>query len=289
MSVRVAVMGYLSIDTIEIDGARHVGVPGGAALYAALGAAAAGAKVSLHVTIGADSPAAWMHRLGALGIDARAVRQGAGASRRAHLVYGADGSRTSPHHDDAAWWDATARLLPDPPATWTGIDMLVLAPMPVPLLREAIAQTTRHGVRCIADTSSAFVAQHPDALLDLVPSLHAFAPSRAETDLLFPTLDEDSAVLLLAELGPVMLHKRGADGARLYASHMVAPLDLPAPRVTVRDPTGAGDATVGAFAAGLTAGLSPRIAAEQALDVGARACTGIGPAALGLAALGLAE
>lgn len=284
MTARVAVMGYLSIDTIEIDDAHHAGVLGGAALYGSLGAVAAGASASLHVTAGENFPAAWLDRLGALGIDTGPVRRAAGSSRQAHLVYGANDARASPHHDDAAWWDATARLAPYPPDAWHDIDMLVLAPMPIALLREAVATATRHGVRCIADTSTAFVAHDRDGLLDLVPALHAFAPSRAETDALFPTLDEDSAVLLLADLGPIILHKRGADGARLCAPHMAAPLDLPARRVTVRDPTGAGDATVGAFAAGLAAGVSLRIAAERALEIGARACTGIGPAALGLAA-----
>jgi ribokinase len=283
VSVRVAVMGYLSIDTIEIDGACHGNVPGGAAVYAALGAAAAGSMVSLHATAGEDFSAAWLDRLGTLGIDTAPVRHAAGASRRAQLAYGADGNRDSPHHDDAVWWEATEQLAPRPPDAWSGIDLLVMAPMPIPLLREAMTGATRHGVRCIADTSTAFIAQDSDGLLALMPTLHGFAPSRAETDALFPTLDEDSAVLLLAELGPTMLHKRGPDGARLYASHMVAPLDLPAPRVLVRDPTGAGDATVGAFAAGIAAGLSLRIAAERALEIGARACTGIGPAALGLA------
>lgn len=276
-------MGYLSIDTIEIEGARHAGVPGGAALHAALGAVAAGARATLYVTAGQDFPAAWLDQLAALRIDTSQVRRAAGASRRVHLAYGASDERASPHHDDAAWWDATARLAPEPPATWAGIDLLVLAPMPIALLSDAVAAASRHGVRCIADTSTAFVAQDPDGLLDLIPALHAFAPSRAETEELFPTIDEDSAVLLLAELGPIILHKRGPDGARLYAPHMVAPLDLPAPRVTMRDPTGAGDATVGGFAAGLAAGLSLRVAAERALEIGARACTGIGPAALGLA------
>ncbi len=284
MSVRVAVMGYLSIDTIDVAGARHAAVPGGAALYAALGAAAAGARATLHVTAGEDFPRATLDRIGQLGIDIGAIRQGVGASRRARLVYGATDPPASPHHDEAAWWDATARLAPPLPDAWTGIDMLVLAPMPIARLQEAVATATRHGVRSIADTSTAFAARDRDGLLALLPSLAAFAPSRAETDAMFPTLEDDSAVLRLAQYGPAILHKRGADGARLDAPHMLAPLDLPAPRVAVRDPTGAGDATVGAFAAGLAAGLSLRIAAEHALEIGARACTGIGPSALGLPA-----
>jgi sugar/nucleoside kinase (ribokinase family) len=57
---------------------------------------------------------------------------------------------------------------------------------------------------------------------------------------------------------------------------------LPAPPAEVVDPTGAGDATVGALAAGLAFRRPFLDAARGALAVGAAAVSGLGPTSLGL-------
>jgi sugar/nucleoside kinase (ribokinase family) len=98
-----------------------------------------------------------------------------------------------------------------------------------------------------------------------------------------PHLDDDEAAEALARLGPAVLQKRGAAGALAVEAGGGARHILPAPPVAkVVDPTGAGDAVVGALAARLALGEPFAKAAEAALSAGALAVSGIGPAGLGL-------
>jgi len=274
---RVAAIGYLSIDTIEADGKRHAGVPGGAALYAALGARAAGADATLIVAAGEDWSATWFDRLIALGIDV-VVEWRPGPTRCARLAYMAD-TRQSNHHADDAWWQRTAALAPALPMS-IGADVLVAGPMAATTLASAITLAEREGVPVVCDTSEAFAGRQASALLALLPRINTFAPSREETSLIMPGLSDDDAALGLATRGCRVLQKRGPDGALAVDGSDVATIAAPPTRVV--DATGAGDATVGALAAALAQGEPFFAAAEAALGIGARTVSAIGPVALGL-------
>lgn len=270
--------GYLSVDTIcTPEGTWEA--PGGAALYAALGARWAGAEVAIAAAVGADYPSRWLDAMAARGIACSGVVRRPGPTRRARLTHGPDGARQSAH--DAAWWERTAALSP-PEWTLDGVGCCVGCPVPAPRLRQLLDQAHQAGVSVVADTSEAFAAQDPAALLALVPRLHAFAPSREETRLLLPGLTDDEAALALARLGPHVLQKRGADGAVAVASGGAGLVRLVAPVAPVVDPTGAGDATVGALAA-LLLQLPFAKAAQAALGAGALAVSATGPAAFGMA------
>jgi sugar/nucleoside kinase (ribokinase family) len=275
---RVHVVGYLSIDRIATPLLRRDNVPGGAALYAALGARAAGGDVALHAAAGEDFAQAWLDALGRMGIDLACVVRRPGRTRRARLVHAANGARLSDH--DAEWWARTAALAPPLPAEVAPGDVVVVGPMPAAGAAGAIAHAA--GARVVADTSEAFAAREPQVLRALLPRLAVFAPSREETRLLLPGLDDDRAALALAAAGCMIMQKRGADGVVVVAGADAPLLRLPAPPVDVVDRTGAGDATVGALAAGLAAGLQFADAARRALAVGAATVTGVGPSALGL-------
>ena len=69
----IGVVGYLSLDEIVVDGVGRRGVPGGAALYAALGALAGGVRVLLGAACGSDFPEAVLDTLAAMGVDLSAV------------------------------------------------------------------------------------------------------------------------------------------------------------------------------------------------------------------------
>lgn len=149
--------------------------------------------------------------------------------------------------------------------------------MPAVSLHELTKQA---GVPVIAD-AGVFAEQEAEALLAIVPRLHVFAPSREETRLLLPGLDDDAAALALAQLGPHVLQKRGVEGAVAVEAGTGVLVRIAAPVVQcVCDPTGAGDATVGALAALML--KRPFLeAAEMALAAGARAVSAVGPAAFG--------
>ena len=278
MTPRIHVMGYLSIDTISTAGQVLRDVPGGAALYAALGARAAGGKVSITACAGEDYPAAWRDRMAALDIDVSGIRLKNGPTRRARLTQLPDGARLSTHHDELDWWERTDALAPECDAT-TDADCLVLAPMPPELAFRAARAAT---CPVIADTSAAFARRDPGAVMSLVAQLSCFAPSLEESRILLPGLPDNAALRYLAASGPDVVQKRSAAGMAVCASEQGLVRLVRAPAVAEVDPTGAGDATVGALAVGLANGLSLRRAVEQAAAIGARTVTDHGPAALGL-------
>jgi len=282
---RVLVVGYLSMDTVQLPGAQPVQVPGGAALYAALGARHAGAQAVISAAVGEDFPRQWLESLARLGIDVSGVQQRPGATRTSRLNYDAAGGRESPHHHEAGWWERTIAMAPAPSgAAAAACDGVVACPMAASALAALLRWSRQHALPVVADTSDAFVERDRDGLLRLVNQLQVFAPSREETRSLWPELGDDAAAQALAALGVNVVQKRGSQGAVAVSAHDVALVRLAAPQTRVVDTTGAGDATVGALAAMLAQGVSFLDAARAALHTGALATTGMGPAALGLGA-----
>lgn len=273
-------VGYLSIDRIATPAGAHEDVPGGAALYAALGARALGAEAVLHAAAGHDWRASWIARLAALGIDVAPVERRESPARRARLRYRADGARDSAHYSEPVWWELTDRLAPPPPRFVAPGDVVIAGPMRASDLAATIAAAG--GAATVADTAEPFAGAHAAALMALLPRLAVFAPSVAETRLLCPGLADDDAVRALAGAGCRVVQKRGARGLALDQGRE-APLAIAAPATVLVDPTGAGDAAVGALGAALAGGSSLVEAAERAVRIGARAAGGIGPAALGFA------
>ncbi|PWS38963.1 hypothetical protein DFH01_06880 [Falsiroseomonas bella] len=265
---RVFVMGYLSIDRVRGPDGVAREQPGGAALYAALGARAVGAETALLAAAGEDWPEAWDTEAQRLGVDLSQRIRRAGPTRRARLDYAADGTRDSAHHAEAAWWERTAALAPPlPPGPLAPDDVLVLCPMPSGQASRAL--DAAGPARAVVDTSEAFARREPEALRALLPRLFLFAPSREEIALLGPLS------------GCAVVEKRGAEGLALFPADGAAPRRFPPPPVAVVDPTGAGDATVGAIAGGLANGQDLDAALGAAVAIGARAVTAQGPAALG--------
>ena len=280
--VEVGVVGYLSLDEIVIDGASRTDVPGGAALYAALGALAGGARVRLGVARGTDFPAAVLEALAALGVDLGGVVSRDRPTRRAGLVYGRDGRRESPHHRREEWHAATRALAPPCLPEGARPAVVVLTAMPAETLAQQVAWARARSARVVVDTSEVFAARESQALLDLVREADLFAPSREETRRLLPDLDDDAALLALGGLCPCVVQKRGAEGLALVSRAHPAGLRRPALPGRVADPTGAGDACVGALGAGLGRGLDDPALLQLGLEVAARAVAGLGPEGLGL-------
>jgi sugar/nucleoside kinase (ribokinase family) len=271
---RVIVAGYLSMDRIVTETQTYARVPGGAALYAALGARVAGAEVAIVAAAGEDWPEAWTAALAARGIDVAAVERRGGETRRARLVYTAGEARHSAHHADAAWWERTSALAP-PRVEAGGDDVIVAAPMPAARLARLIDEVGE--ARVVADTSEAFAQAEGEAMRALLPRLCVFAPSVAEV----AHLAGGDASSLLALCGTVV-EKRGREGVIVHRRGH-GPVPIAAPAVVTIDATGAGDATVGALGAGLVQGANVVEAARRAVMVGRACVSGAGPEALGLA------
>lgn len=269
-------VGYASIDEISGPGSTVlVEAIGGGAVYAALSAVRLGVEVALHVSFGADFPAAWIERLAALGIDLSATRHVDTMTRRARLSYGSDEERRAGADRNAAWCRATEALRPPLPDA-AGHDAVLLCPMPLDLVAQAV--TILRGRTCIvADTSEVFAAAGPAALAAF-DGVDVFAPSLEEAHRLTGEAEEERAAAALAARFPLVVLKRGRRGLlRLEGSAKLAhPVDV----VAAVDPTGAGDATVGALAAALVAESDPLRQLEVAAEAGRLAVSAQGPSAL---------
>lgn len=281
MTTRILVAGYLSIDTLSTAQGRSEGVPGGAALYAALAARRMGVHPTIAARVGEDYPQAWLDRLTASGIDTSLITRESGATRRARLVHMAAGGRTSAHFDDPDWWERTAALAPPLPGDLTPYAIAVAGPMPVERLSNLVRIGNRAAVPIVADTSEAVASRFGQDLIALLPRLDTFMPSREETRILCPGLTDDDAVHVLASRGPAIVQKRGAEGVA-FCERSGEPISLLQSKpVLVADPTGAGDALVGAFSAGMALGRGFRVALDGAMALAAETVSGIGPSALG--------
>ena len=283
-SPRITVAGYLSLDTIACPAGTFEDVPGGAALYAALGARAAGARVRLRASLCEDFPRAALEALASLGIDLDGLGPAAGATRRGRLEDRGAGRgrvtrRESPHHRAPDWWARTRDLAPAPcerPAA-----VVVCTAMPVDCLVRHAEAARSLGARLVADTSEAYAATEGEALLAALPRLDLFAPSREEVRLLLPGLGDEAAQRALDARGPEVVQKRGPDG--MWWSRAGQPVHRePSHAHEIADSTGAGDAAVGALAAGFARGLSAPDLLRLASAVAARAAGTVGPHGLGL-------
>ena len=135
----IGVAGYLSLDEIVVDGVWRRGVPGGAALYAALGALAGGVRVELGVTCGSDFPEGVLGSLAAMGVDLSSVARSDHPTRRAGLVHGRDGRRESAHYGRDEWHAATRALTPPCLRDGSPVSVVVLTAMPGDALARQIA------------------------------------------------------------------------------------------------------------------------------------------------------
>ena len=281
---RVTVAGYLSLDTIVCPYGTFEDVPGGAALYAALGAWAAGARVRLVASLCDDFPGVWLEALSEVGIDLDGLDAAAGATRRARLEdceasHAWATRRASPHFRDPEWWARTRELAPTPCPRHA--DVVVVTAMPVDCLARHAEAARACGTRVVADTSEGYAAAESAALLAVLPRLDLFAPSREEVRLLLPGLDDEQAQRALDARCPQVVQKRGPDG--MWWSAAGLPIHRESSRAReVADTTGAGDAAVGALAAGLARGLPVPELLREASAIAACAVGMVGPLGLGL-------
>ena len=268
------VAGYLSLDHIVAPSGELVNVPGGAALYAALAAAWAGANVLLCAKIGDDFSEAALDTMKEAGIDLSYLVRDHGPCRRACLVEPNPGAapRESPTHYQAAWWERTAALAPEP--IGGPCNVMILTPLPPETALQHVAEARKVDAEVIADTSEAYAREDSAGVKALAELADIFAPSTEELAILGHARDPGA-------LGPTVLEKRGADGARLWrGGRLVATARSRA--ASVLDTTGAGDSLIGAFGAMLARGGSDEAALACGLDAAARTLLGPGPSAWGV-------
>jgi ribokinase len=277
--MRVAVVGYLSLDTIVTPQGSWPDVPGGAALYAALAAASAGAKPSLIAMAGADFPQDVLDRAASAGVDVSLVQRAAQPTRRSDLRYLATGARIPSPTDPENWWKESLALQP-PPLPQEQFTALVLCAQPAEFAAVAIGRAG--SARIVMDTSEFYAEREAPMLRSLFARVSVAAPSREETRLLFANMDDNSAAVALAALGPTVVQKRSTDGVHVVPPRARQGRTIPAKVEAAVDPTGAGDSLVGGLAGALACGQSLDDAIAFGMRCARRAVGAVGAKKLGL-------
>lgn len=262
----LVVLGNLMVDDVVFgDGATRMAEPGGAAIYAALGASLWGLDVGVVSIVGTDYPDAALAGMSARGIDLAGVHPLGRPGVRIWLLYEERlrqfvHRRERPPHVDVS--PGFERI----PEAWRGARAFHVSPMPFETQRDLVLELTK--------IPGAFLSLDPLAPLDpgtwnewrdVVSKVDAFFVSEDEMQVDAEAGDYLKTLRRLAggRLRYVAF-KRSARGGILYdaaADHVV---QWEARAATVVDPTGAGDA----FATGTVAGLLRGETAEKALRRG---------------------
>jgi sugar/nucleoside kinase (ribokinase family) len=281
------VVGGLSIDHVTTpDGVAHVGLCGGNAVYAAIGARLWVDDVAVVGAAGIDYPPAWIDALATHGIDVTGVVRVDEPHPLVFAVrYLADGERV-PFVPMQALQEAgepipdRLRDRGDASLELVNVDAVRVRPAQVPEhLRSPDALLVVPGPRnWQPEWVRAFRARTETILLDPEeegPSeltREDLAAAFSGVDVALPSLrqlgglgcaDPLEAAAAIAALGPrVAVVKLGARGSLVHEPARQRDFIVPVYPSNVVDPTGAGDAYCGGFMAGLHLGHDPVTAAQ---------------------------
>jgi sugar/nucleoside kinase (ribokinase family) len=279
----IGVAGYFSMDDIDVAGQVHQGVPGGAALYAALGGLSTGVRVALLVTVGRDFPREILEALEDYGADLQFVRFANCDSRRSVLEYDDRFGRRTLQYTDSMWIRRTEELQPPMLRNDFYPDVILLCPVHAATAGRYIEATQgqRSTTRIVMDTSEYFAYHERDQILSILDRVDLFVPSREETRLLVPECGDEAALEQLAKrCRGWVVQKRGSQGLAALDSKSKESLSQPPEVATLADVTGAGDSCVGAMAAALSLNLRPREMLTLGCKIAAMTIGGLGPSKL---------
>jgi sugar/nucleoside kinase (ribokinase family) len=262
VSPDLVVLGNLLVDDMVFpDGRTRMAEPGGATLYAALGASLWGLAAGVASVLGDDYPAWATEALTARGVDLSGVRPLGAPGIRTWLLY--EGARRQViHRLDRPSHAEVSPIAGEIPAAWRSARALHIAPMPFTVQRDLVAELSRR--------EGAFLSLDPHRLLS-PDSIDEWRGVIARVDAFFLSEDEmeigsreDPRPALRSLAGGrlrFVFLKRGARGGILYDARDDRFLEWAPRSAGVVDPTGAGDA----FAAGFLAGALGGEALERAL------------------------
>lgn len=249
-------------------------------------AARTGARAVFAGAVGADAfGQVVLERLTADGVSDAMIRRVAGyPTGSAHVSYNSDGSRDfvfNMAHSAAAHFTKGRQAIEGFLGAGTQVLHVSGSALGDPAMRAAIAEVCaalhENGVAISIDPNIRTELMSDAGYLDTVRQLIGMAdyvlPSDADADLLWPGVSFcDWAGSLRARFVAL---KRGDKGAVALADGVV--MDLPAHKVDVVDPTGAGDCFCGTAVTLLAGGVAPADALACAVAAGALAVTQLGP------------
>ena len=252
MAQKMCVVGNVTIDDVVVAPDQlRTGMPGGNAIYTALGARvwAQEADITIAiVSIAGDDGGKQTDRLAELGLDVSGIRVEPGPSIRNWVLYTESGQRQFVLQVPQERRDLLCPDVGDLPQNVAAFDLVHVAGLP-PWHQERI-------LRRLAETQVTRQLDlgevHAQATFEALKHLNVFLPSFVEyRELVDEGLSLEDGIRFLAGQGPdhVVL-KLGDQGALIYSKRHDTFASLPACDVLEVDATGAGDAFCGGFAAG---------------------------------------
>jgi ribokinase len=244
------VLGNLTIDDVVLpDGTTAMGLCGGNAVYAALGAAIWRTDVALGVRIGPDFPRSHIDRLEEAGLEVALVNVSTPSIHQWALYEPGDVRRFVTWVGSGSHDDQSIRA-DELPAGTAGADACHVAPMPLTIQAGLIRRLKRRRPGLLSlDPHDEYIAGHEEELLALLQDLDVFMPSRKEARLLHGRDDPEAAARAFVRAGAgIVAVKLGPDGSIVCGADGVVH-QVPAVPAAVVDTTGAGDAYCGGFLA----------------------------------------
>jgi sugar/nucleoside kinase (ribokinase family) len=278
----LVVLGNLIVDDIVFaDGSARMAQPGGAVLYAALGARLWGQRVGCVSVQGDDYPVAMLERLQRRGVDLAGVRALGSAGVRAWLLYEGR-QRHLVHRLGCPSHEAVSPVAADIPDAWRAARAFHLAPMPFDVQQNL--------VKAIATGTKAFVSVDPHLPI-AADTLGHWRDMLSDVDAVFPGEDEliiDDACRNPERVLPQLVSgrlrfvvfKRGAQGGLLYDAHEQRFHSWTSRVSRVVDQTGAGDAFAAAFVSAQVDSLSVEASLQRAIVSASAAIESCGPESL---------
>lgn len=239
------ISGTVTLDTIEVGDQRWDDVPGGSALYAAAAASRRGACRVLGVA-GNDFPPACLEELVRAGIDVSGIVRRPGPTFRWHARYAPSLSeRTTLARDPGVGGE-----LPRIPPAWVAEPSAVLLGSTDPALQRAVLSALEQPTVVGVDTMHHWIVSRKQDLWDVIGDADLVFVSEREVQALGGSSSLGTAARAVLRAGPqAVVVKRAERGAWLLHASGQATLQPAVPRVSVTDPTGAGDAFAGGFMA----------------------------------------
>lgn len=263
------IVGHTTVDEIvRADGSRAVGVPGGAALYATVGATLWPGRVGVVTRVGEDHDLGSARRAccGIATADWSGLRQLPGSSIADRATYFSDGSR---HIDfvDETRLPAMTPCFADIPLHLHRTPYVHLTPAHVEQQLDLLEGMRQWGSTVTLDTDLHYLRWGAALLPQLFAATDVFLPSIAHLQHLFGGRSSDPRDYSaeLSGLGPqIVVVKCGENGSVVFDIGAGTARHVPAlGGLAVVDPTGAGDAFCGGFLAGLRTTGDPLVAAAH--------------------------
>jgi len=244
-----ATLGNITIDDLVFsDGTTMWAVPGGNAIYSALGIAIWGETPSVVAPIGPQYPVELLG--GRVDMSRCRIQE---HTLRDWGIYEEDGSRHFIFRNHTRDWMQYSPTLADA----EGLDCrnVHIAPMPWRLQIEFAESLRLNGTQLIGvDLDDRYLGEMtPADVTRLLRDVDLFLPSKQDADELFPNKTPVDALRALREMGPdvpVIAVKQGGNGVIVHAAGAPEYMHVPAVAEVVVDTTGAGDAFCGGALAG---------------------------------------